>query len=364
MKKVLILLANPQDKDTPPLDLDRELHQVEQSLQRAINPDSFEVLIRWAARVEDLRRDLLHEKSQIVHFSGHGAGEQGLILETDSRQRQFVSSEALAELFSLCKDYVECVLLNACYSDVQAIAIHRHVDYVIGMKQAILDRAAIQFAIGFYDALAAGRSYEEAFKLGCNAIALQGIKNASSAAESLTPVLKARRWGTTQASTSSKSNLTDNQPTGMEEAQSATSREHPSPSQSISISGGVISGQVAQAGRDITQTQQIDYGSAEKQLSITDVVELITQIENLFKHSGISDREINKAIIHLEAAKEATQEEVPDKNYVAKSLQKATRVLKDTSESIDVTQRFWQKVEPILKQILPWLGVTSHFFGF
>jgi hypothetical protein len=360
MKKVLILLSSPQDKNTPPLELDRELYQVEQSLKHAIKCDSFEVLIRWAARVEDLRRELLREKPQIVHFSGHGAGSQGLILETETRQKQFVSSEALAELFELCKDYVECVLLNACYSDVQAIAIHRHIDYVIGMNQAILDRAAIQFAIGFYDGLAAGRSYEDAYRLGCNAIALQGIKDATGKAESLTPVLKARRWRPAQASTSTDNRLPENQSINKDMADIPQEKT----SQSIAISGGTISGQVAQAGRDITQSQQINQGSNEKPLSPTDVVELIGQLETLFKGSELSENQKNRAITHLEAAKEATKEKEPDKDYAAKSLQKATKILKETNETIEAGQGLWKKIEPILKQILPWLGITSQFFGF
>jgi hypothetical protein len=51
------------------------------------------------------------------------------------------------------------------------------------MNQAIGDKAAIAFAIGFYQALGAGRTIEDAYKLGCVQIRLQGIP------EHLTPVL-------------------------------------------------------------------------------------------------------------------------------------------------------------------------------
>jgi AAA-like domain/TIR domain len=78
------------------------------------------------------------------------------------------------------------VLLNACYSQVQAEAIARHIDSVIGMSQPIGDRAAIEFATSFYDALGAGEAVEFAFRLGCNAMQLQGI------AEDKTPVLIAK----------------------------------------------------------------------------------------------------------------------------------------------------------------------------
>ena len=52
------------------------------------------------------------------------------------------------------------------------------------MSKAIGDRAAIEFAVGFYDALGAGKSVEFAHKFGCAAIRLAGIS------EQLTPILK------------------------------------------------------------------------------------------------------------------------------------------------------------------------------
>jgi len=52
------------------------------------------------------------------------------------------------------------------------------------MKKAIGDQAAIKFAVGFCDALGAGRDFEKAFKFGCSAIDLKGIP------EHLTPILK------------------------------------------------------------------------------------------------------------------------------------------------------------------------------
>ncbi len=96
----------------------------------------------------------------------------------------FVQADALAELFRLFSSHVQCVLLNACYSEIQANAIVENINFVIGMDRSISDRAAIQFAIGFYDALGAGKSVETAYSFGCNSIHLIGIE------ESLTPKLK------------------------------------------------------------------------------------------------------------------------------------------------------------------------------
>lgn len=184
MKKILVLTANP--KNTDKLRLDEEVREIQAGLERARRRDQFEVISRWAVRPSDLRRALLDYEPQIVHFSGHGAGSQGLALENDAGQMQLVSTAALARLFKLFKDKIECVLLNACYSEAQAEAIYQHIDYVIGMNQAIGDRAAICFAVGFYDGLGAGRSFEDAYELGCTSVDLESIP------ESATPVLKAK----------------------------------------------------------------------------------------------------------------------------------------------------------------------------
>ncbi|GAX43043.1 hypothetical protein NIES4075_40530 [Tolypothrix sp. NIES-4075] len=183
MKKILILSANPTN--TNQLRLDEEVREIEAGMERSRSRDRFQIISKWAVRSNDLRRALLDHKPEIVHFSGHGAGSQGLALENNSGQMQLLKTETLAGLFELF-DSIECVLLNACYSEAQAEAIYQHVDYVIGMNRAIGDRAAIEFAVGFYDALGADRSYEDAYKFGCLNIDLEGIP------ESSTPVLKSK----------------------------------------------------------------------------------------------------------------------------------------------------------------------------
>src|SRR5262249_17885155 len=151
-------------------------------LERASKRHNLRVVLEVAVTDDDLRRALLEYGPEIVHFSGHGAGRQGLVFE-EFGEPLFISGDALAGLLGLCLNHVRCVVLNACYSDVQARSVGSVVDFVIGMSRAIGDTAAIKFSTGFYDALASGRSYADAFHLGCNAISLRGIP------ESLTPTL-------------------------------------------------------------------------------------------------------------------------------------------------------------------------------
>ncbi len=73
-------------------------------------------------------------------------------------------------------------MLNACYSEVQAKAISQYIKYVVGMNTAIGDKAAINFAVAFYDALVAGENVQFAYDLGCSQLV--------DLREDNTPVLK------------------------------------------------------------------------------------------------------------------------------------------------------------------------------
>ncbi|MEN8445749.1 MAG: AAA-like domain-containing protein, partial [Cyanobacteria bacterium J06555_13] len=184
VKKILFLAANP--KATSQLTLDEEAKEVRRGLERAKRRENFEIITRWAVDADELRRSLLDIEPHIVHFSGHGTGADGLVLHAAGGKAKLASSEALANLFELFAGQIECVLLNACYSKAQAEAIYQHVYTVIGMNKAVGDRAAIKFAVGFYDALGAGKPYDIAYKFGCSAIDFEDVVH------SLTPVLMAR----------------------------------------------------------------------------------------------------------------------------------------------------------------------------
>jgi hypothetical protein len=178
LKTILILCANPVIPNRAALNLGGEIRDIDQALRMSRSRDCFRLEQRWAVRHRDIRQAILtcEPEPYIVHFSGHGNGEEGLVLEDSEGKVNLVSTKALVGLFGLCKEHVECVVLNACYSVVQAKAIAQHIPYVIGMKWAIGDQAAQEFSVGFYEALGAGKSIEDAFEWGCNAISLADLK--------------------------------------------------------------------------------------------------------------------------------------------------------------------------------------------
>ncbi len=172
MKTILLLAANP--KNTNSLRLQEEERDIKERLRlNGYGTDPIKSAV--AVRSRDLNQALLDFDPQIIHFSGHGGGEDGLAFEEIDGTLKLISGQALAGLFSLFSDRLECVVLNACYSEVQAQAIAQHIDYVIGMDRAIKDKSAIEFAVGFYSAIGAGKDYEFAFKMGCNAIDREGL---------------------------------------------------------------------------------------------------------------------------------------------------------------------------------------------
>lgn len=166
-KKILILAANPIN--TARLRFDEEVSKIKECIKRSKFRERFEIHSNLAIDPNALRRALLDNEPHIVHFIGHGEKE-GIVLDDKMGFVKLTSAEKISSLFKLCMNHVECVILNACYTSSQAKTISKYIPYVIGIKKEIEDETAIEFALGFYDALGAGKSVKEAFEFGCNAV--------------------------------------------------------------------------------------------------------------------------------------------------------------------------------------------------
>jgi CHAT domain len=171
--KILFLSANP--KNITHIRLDEEVREVDQKIQMGECRDQLALLPHLAVRPSDLQQTLLRHKPHILHFSGHGSPTEGIVLEDNDGRTKLVKTEKLAALFRVIKDNLRIVVLNACYSSLQAEGISQVVDFTIGMNKAIGDRSAILFSAAFYQGLAFGRSVQESFDLGVSAIGLEGI---------------------------------------------------------------------------------------------------------------------------------------------------------------------------------------------
>jgi esterase/lipase superfamily enzyme len=170
---VLVLAANPQG--TSSLQLAEEAESIRRSLQEGETGQTYVVKEAIAVRASELQALLLLHKPRIVHFSGHGNQDGSIVLEQDHGQAREVAVDVLAECFRLTQERIECVVLNACYSAEPAQALAAYIRHVIGMRKAVGDNSARQFAAGFYRGLAFNKSYQVAYEMGRNNVALQGL---------------------------------------------------------------------------------------------------------------------------------------------------------------------------------------------
>ncbi|MDF5732502.1 MAG: hypothetical protein PUP92_32020 [Rhizonema sp. PD38] len=82
VQTILILAANP--KGTTPLRLDQEVREIDAGLQRAKQREKFVLKQKWAVRPRDIQRAMLDINPSIIHFSGHGTGDEGLVFEDET----------------------------------------------------------------------------------------------------------------------------------------------------------------------------------------------------------------------------------------------------------------------------------------
>lgn len=134
-------------------------------------------------------------------------------------------------------------------------------------------------------------------------------------------------------------------------------------SQNINISGSSLSGsQFGQAGRDQSQFQEIGQSSTSQSLNQKEVIDLLEDLEKILRGCDLSIDQREKALRYLSAAQEEAKAEEPDKRFAADSLKKVTKVLTDANETIEASQGVWDKIQPVLGKLVPWLGVAMGFF--
>lgn len=237
LRSILLLTANP--KGTLPLRLDDEQRCIKDSLKQSDSRDHFYIHVEPAVTIPHIRRALLEHKPEIVHFCGHGAGNDGIVCKNDLGEIKLIPTVALSNLFKLVNGHVKCVVLNACFAEIQADEIVKHIDVVVGMKYSIGDDAALKFAEGFYDALFAGKGFVDCFDFGVNAIQLESIP------EDSTPVIKLKEKGPTsevkktvkarpKKSSTAPTSVTETGPDAHEAVEAVASSDAPAPALSSS----------------------------------------------------------------------------------------------------------------------------------
>lgn len=166
--RVLAMIVSPTDLE--PLQTDRERERVERALGPLEDAGLAELTWLEGETWRDLQRAMRAGTWHVFHFIGHGgfdtSAEEGVLALADEKGR---AQRLLAtEVGRLLADHhsLRLVLLNSCegartgrddiFSSTAAVLVRRGLPAVLAMQHEITDRAAIEFARAFYEALAEG----------------------------------------------------------------------------------------------------------------------------------------------------------------------------------------------------------------
>ena len=166
--QVLFVSCTPIDQE--PIRSSGELRAINDSVNRGSSFTRVSVEQLPASTQTDLRRKLLHSKFNIVHFSGH-SDENNLIFEDESGNTTNVTLDSIKMLFK-SRPVTKCLILNSCKSVKnlkEPIA-----EITIGLDAEVDHSAAIEFSRGFYDAVAMGKTFTDAFDEGKLAATMSG----------------------------------------------------------------------------------------------------------------------------------------------------------------------------------------------
>lgn len=170
-QKIRVLLVVADVDPRRPLDLEAMVQQIQTAVDATKNGAEFEFHIRRTPTWDDCLDALLDIRPHVVQFNGH-CSRRGHFSFSDGNGGvdDSVTPEMLGGLLVEQLSDVVLTLLNACYSQKIVQYIGKHMDYVIGMQEALYEASALDFTRVFYKSLARVSTIPEAFALGANEI--------------------------------------------------------------------------------------------------------------------------------------------------------------------------------------------------
>ena len=140
------------------LDLAEEHRQVVQAVSRALYRDALNIQVTQAVRAHDVSYLLQHHRPQVVHFSGEGTPDSGILLRCDDGGLAPIETTGLRRLVENTCPQLQLVVLNSCWSSDLARELAAACGCAVGMTSELPDTTAIAFATELYQALAFGQS--------------------------------------------------------------------------------------------------------------------------------------------------------------------------------------------------------------
>jgi hypothetical protein len=160
--KILLLTANATHPENH-LRLEEELRTIVDSLARARAREHFTWRISPAVTFSRVVHDLDDENPTIVHFSGHGNHEGGIVLRSDQGHENPVAPELIAGAFAGLRAPPRLVVFATCNSAELARLTSTHVAHAIGFVGEVEDATARKFSEVFYERLASREDFDVPF---------------------------------------------------------------------------------------------------------------------------------------------------------------------------------------------------------
>ena len=118
-----------------------------------------------------------------------------------------------------------------------------------------------------------------------------------------------------------------------------------------SIRTGNITGSHIAVGSGIQMSYQDDHSTGMK---AEDMAKLLDSLIGEIRKEGLPPEAEEKVVKQLEVSKDELKEKEPDKEYISKNIEKATKTLKSAGAFIDAASSIGQKLLAIGK----WLGIA------
>lgn len=131
---------------------------------------------------------------------------------------------------------------------------------------------------------------------------------------------------------------------------------------SVAVGGNVSKSNIVVGNHNQTNLAQQEQTQG---ISAAEVLQLLKELRDLVQASDLPDKdrvahEIGTA---LYAAEDESKGKTPDKKRAAESLANAVEILKGSGNLVDSTLELWNKAEPILERIAPWLVAAGLSLG-
>lgn len=161
--KLIVLLVSASPDSNERIRVDKEFTKIIEQVRASRFRDRIEFVQVQASTLGILRSRLMEHQPHVLHLSTHGTADGSLIFEADGDSSRVVAKKNFIRLLKSLKDRLRLVFLNACHSREIARDIPPTIDLAIGMRDAVNDTAAIRLSVAFYEALAFGRTVDNAF---------------------------------------------------------------------------------------------------------------------------------------------------------------------------------------------------------